>query len=89
MNVRKAAMADINEALRIYETAREYMRAHGNAFQWGSTYPPVDIVRSDIEKGNLFICEENGKAHGVFAFIMGDDPTYAVIEHGEWPDNDP
>lgn len=28
--------------------------------------------------------EENGAVHGVFAFIIGDDPTYQTIEQGSW-----
>ena len=82
-------MNDLAEALRIYAAAREYMSAHGNPTQWGSTYPPVETVASDIENGNLYFCEVDGKAHGVFAFIEGADKTYAVIENGAWPDDEP
>ena len=89
MNIRKANMNDLGEALRIYAVAREYMSAHGNPTQWGSTYPPVEIVRADIENGNLYLCCEGEEAHGVFAFIEGADKTYAVIEQGEWPDDEP
>ena len=89
MTIRKANMGDIGEALRIYAYAREYMSAHGNPTQWGNTYPPVEIVRADIENGNLYLCCEGEEAHGVFAFIEGADKTYAVIEQGEWPDDEP
>ena len=89
MNIRKANMNDLAEALRIYAAAREYMSAHGNPTQWGSTYPPVETVVADIENGNLYFCEEDGKAHGVFAFIEGADKTYTVIENGAWPDDEP
>ena len=89
MTIRKANINDLSEALRIYAAAREYMRAHGNPTQWGGTYPPSETVRSDIENGNLYLCETDGKAHGVFAFIEGADPTYDVIEKGAWPDDEP
>ena len=89
MTIQKANISDLAEALRIYSAAREYMSAHGNPTQWGGTYPPEEIVRADIEKGNLYLCVEDGKAHGVFAFIEGADPTYAVIEAGAWPDGEP
>ncbi|MBQ9746738.1 MAG: N-acetyltransferase [Clostridia bacterium] len=87
MNIRKAGIDDLAEALRIYAAAREYMSAHGNPTQWGKVYPPEELVRTDIEKGNLYLCCEGGEVHGVFAFIEGTDPTYAVIEQGEWPDD--
>ncbi len=28
--------------------------------------------------------EEDNCIHGVFAFIIGEDPTYRIIENGEW-----
>ncbi len=89
MNIQKATVSELAEILRVYAAAREYMSAHGNATQWGTTYPPEEIVRADIAKGNLYLCVENGKIHGVFAFIEGADPTYAVIEQGAWPDDKP
>lgn len=89
MNIRRANINDLAEVLRIYAAARGYMSAHGNPTQWGSTYPPEELVRADIEKGNLYLCEEGERAHGVFAFIEGADPTYAVIENGAWPDGEP
>lgn len=89
MDIKKATMEELDRILAIYAAAREYMREHGNASQWGTAYPPVETVVNDIEKGNLYLCTENGEIHGVFAFIEGDDPTYAVIEQGKWPDSLP
>ena len=89
MNIQKATLCDLTEILRVYEAARAYMREHGNATQWGNTYPPEETVKKDIADGNLYICTENGKIHGVFAFIEGADPTYALIENGAWPDDKP
>ena len=89
MIIRKATLSDLPEAQRIYAEARRYMNDHGNPTQWGATYPTESIIISDIEKGNLYLCTEAGEPHGVFAFIEGDDPTYAVIENGAWPDSEP
>ena len=89
MEIKKSTLEDLSEILRVYECARQYMREHGNPTQWGGTYPPCETVCADIENGNLYVCTENGVIHGVFAFIEGDDPTYAVIKNGAWPDNKP
>lgn len=89
MKIRKATLSDINEIQRIYAEARKYMSEHGNPTQWGVAYPPESIIIGDIENGNLYLCVDDGEPHGVFAFIQGDDPTYAVIENGAWPDSDP
>ena len=73
----------------IYTAARAYMRRSGNLLQWADGYPKRSLLESDIEKGRLFVIREGGEIHGVFAFILGDDPTYAYIEDGQWPNSRP
>lgn len=86
MIIRKAEISDLESILKIYETAREYMRKTGNPDQWGTDKPGVELLESDIQKGELFVGEnESGEIHFVFAFILGEDPTYAYIENGNWP----
>ena len=38
----------------------------------------------DIDANRLFIYTVNGRLEAVFAFILGVDPTYQVIEDGAW-----
>lgn len=89
MEVRKAVLEDMDEIMRCFDCARKYMRAEGNTKQWINGYPSVELVTDDIAKGNFYVCEEKGKIHGAFALIFGDDPTYAVIEGGEWKNHRP
>ena len=35
MNIRNARVSDLNRMLEIYSIARDYMKANGNANQWG------------------------------------------------------
>ena len=37
-----------------------------------------------IAARELYVLREEGEIHGVFAFILGEDPTYRVIEQGAW-----
>lgn len=84
--IRPARMDDLPEIERVYEAARAFMRAHGNPHQWSDWgYPEHALLVKDIEKRQLFVVAEAGAIHGVFAFIPGDDPTYAVIYDGQWP----
>ena len=83
MNIRKATLADLPRMLEIYAYAREQMRQNGNPTQWGSTTPAESVLRQDIAAGNSYVAEEKGRVCGAFAFILGDDPTYRVIE-GRW-----
>ena len=90
MTIRKAKVSDLNSILRVYETAREYMRQNGNPDQWGKHKPPKALLEDDIRKGELFVGEnDEGDIHFVFAFILGEDPTYSYIEDGAWLSDEP
>ena len=82
--IRKAEMADFPQILAIYRKAREFMKENGNPSQWGDTFPREEVLRNDIEeKRHLYVITrgETGETiAGVFALIIGPDPTYAVIE---------
>ena len=58
MKIRIATLKDLDSILRIYEHARSFMASHGNPTQWGTTYPPVDMIEHDIRMGNAYVCEE-------------------------------
>lgn len=81
--VRKAVEADYPRILEIYAHAREFMAKTGNPYQWGTNYPPVEMLQEDIRVGNLFVVEFEG-LHGVFAYFTEPDPTYGYIEDGAW-----
>ena len=88
--IRPAKISDLPAIEQVYAAARAYMASSGNPHQWGdSGYPHRDLLEGDIEKKQLYVIEENGAVHGVFAFILGADPTYAVIEDGQWLNDRP
>ena len=90
MTIRRAAVRDIADILRIYETARAFMRAAGNTAQWTDGYPSGEIVQADMARGVLYVCENaDARIHAAFALIPGEDPTYAYIESGAWRDGSP
>lgn len=70
----------------IYVYARKFMAEHGNPTQWGQTRPTEETLRKDIEKEQLYVIEERDRLQGVFALIIGEDPTYQNIEQGSWKD---
>ena len=81
---RGATRSDLPEILKIYARAREAMAAAGNPAQWGTSFPPEELLKEDIDSTRLFDYLVNGELEAVFAFILGPDPTYAVIEDGQW-----
>ena len=84
--IRKAEYTDIRRALDIYDSARRFMRSRGNAVQWVNGYPSEELLRADVAAGQLYVMEDTGGVYAVFAFLLGDDPTYAYIE-GAWRDD--
>ena len=91
MVVRKAISQDIDRIMEIYARAKIYMNENGNPGQWINGYPAKSLIESDIEKGQSFVCEapDTKEIYGVFAFILGEDPTYKVIEGGQWLNQKP
>lgn len=84
MEIRKSRMADLAEILKLYEEARAFMQETGNGTQWGTSYPPVEQVETDIREEKSYVCEEDGRLAGVFYFSEGPDPDYAEIYEGSW-----
>lgn len=87
MEIRKAEEGDIPSIMEIFECARKRMRLSGNMTQWVN-YPTEVIVMNDIAGGNLYAMEETAQLCGVFAFILGEDPTYRKID-GAWLNDEP
>ena len=91
--VRPAAAKDLDRIMEIYAAARETMRKNGNPNQWGTDHPPRGMISEDIRIGRSYaVCSrQNGREQisGVFVLIIGEDPTYKVIEDGEWLNDEP
>ena len=90
MFIRPATMADVNEAAKIYNNARKFMKESGNPTQWAGEYPNGYDVECGIENGTSYVCEDNGEVVATFHFEMNaDDPTYHKIYEGQWKNNEP
>lgn len=88
LRIRKGVPEDLPAIMACYELARQYMRSSGNPSQWVNGYPARELILDDMTNGFCYVgTDENDEIAMTFAFIIGDDPTYARIEDGEWPDN--
>lgn len=85
--IRKSTIGDIPRMLELFEQARGIMRADGNMTQWTGGYPSAELLAEDIAKGNSHVITRDGEIVATFAFIIGPDPTYALIEGGNWADD--
>lgn len=89
MIIRDTTLADYGRIQEIYAYAREQMRQAGNPSQWGDSRPSGETLLKDIQNGQSHVMEELGQICGVFTFIIGEDPTYRVIEQGQWLNDAP
>lgn len=85
--IRSASMVDITAIMQILDCGRQKMRENGNTEQWTDGNPKQSLIEADINNGNSYILEEEGKAVATFAFIEGPDITYNNIYEGEWKEN--
>ena len=88
MTIRPSTYADIDAMLAVFAYARQQMAADGNPTQWGYGYPSRQQLEEDIRRGVSYVLERDGVVCATFVFIIGDDPTYDIIEDGAWLDNE-
>ncbi len=86
--IRNATMADFNAIWSVYLDGRQFMRETGNPTQWGDFYPTVPMLEKDIEMQRLYVVEREGEICGVFLFMFGPDPWYAILDDGDWLSDD-
>lgn len=89
MYIRKTETGDIPRMLGIFKAARRFMRCQGNMTQWPDTYPSAETIHHDIDLGQSYVIESNGTPVGTFVLALGEEPTYAEITDGKWPDARP
>jgi hypothetical protein len=89
VNIRYTTTQDLEKVMTIYDYARIQMKKNGNPNQWGNSRPSVQTIKADINRNNSFLITENDEICGVFAFKIGKDSTYAIIENGDWLNDEP
>ena len=89
MQIKKANITEHKQIMEIYRYAQDYMIQSGNPDQWGHSYPSPELILSDIESQICCVVYDDDGIHGVFALMEGPDPTYQVIEDGDWLNDEP
>jgi hypothetical protein len=75
--------------MAVYAYARIQMKKSGNPNQWGDSRPSAEAIMTDIRRHHSFLIAEDTEICGVFSFMIGKDPTYAIIENGDWLNDAP
>lgn len=92
MQIRHSKMQDIEQMMKIYEYARNFMKENGNPTQWWEKkWPPKELIEKDILSGKSYVCIHENRIVGTFFFDYGKDidPTYIKMSSGEWLNDEP
>lgn len=82
--IRKASLNDINNIMDIIKSTVEEMKIYNNT-QWDENYPqPIDFTE-DVESGDLYVQDEDGKIKG-FICVNYIEPT--EYENLSWESKD-
>lgn len=76
-------MSDLPAIELLYAAARRRMAADGNTRQWGDSYPPKELILSDIARGENYVMAEGDTLIATFVLQAAPDPAYAIID-GAW-----
>ena len=89
MQIRAAKPSELEEIIRIYSEAREFMAEEGNPGQWGDSYPSEALVLQDICDGTCRVVTDGDEILAVFYTAYGIEPAYDKIFGGEWGTAEP
>ena len=84
MRIRLATHEDLASLALLVRRVVPLMRAEGN-LQWDDSYPNAGVFGQDIERGQLWIAEIDGRIAGVIAITGDPEPDYiqADWDHAE------
>ncbi len=83
MKFRRTEPRDLPALLDLFAEARGTIAKLG-IDQWQDGYPYRETVLADLDAGVSWVAEIDGEIAGTCACIEDSEPTYDVIEDGEW-----
>lgn len=79
LTVRQAHPSDIGIIAGIFNSARKFMAASGNATQWIDGYPTSEIVLQDIANGNCYIVMQERRLPEYSHSLSDVSPTMTIL----------
>ena len=77
--IRHAKISEIKDILNITKSCATKMQENG-IFQWNEHYPSKTAFVRDVERGELYVIEENGIVLGTIVISTIMDEEYVPIE---------
>jgi ribosomal protein S18 acetylase RimI-like enzyme len=80
--IRRARKEEIDEIMELIAKCVQVMQA-GGSDQWDEHYPNREIISLDMERGSLWVCEENNAVAGILVLDEHQSEQYEEIEWTE------
>ena len=79
MEMIRAAERDLGELFDLYRHAADGMEARGiRHWHWGR-YPNEDLIREDVQKGQLYILRDSGRIAAAAGAACGQEEEYGAL----------
>ncbi|MGL5439800.1 MAG: GNAT family N-acetyltransferase [Filifactoraceae bacterium] len=84
MKIKYAVVNDAHKVMYVIKDAQLLLKSEG-VDQWQNGFPNIDVIKSDIENRESFVCcEEDGTIVGFFSISFEEEESYREIFNGEW-----
>lgn len=85
--IRKTRDEDLGQVMEIIHLAQENFRKL-SIDQWQNGYPNEEIIKQDMEKGQSYVFEQEGRIDGTAVISCEREWTYDRIKGGSWVTGD-
>jgi RimJ/RimL family protein N-acetyltransferase len=90
LHITKAVPADIDDIMRVYAAAREFMIKMGTPKRWEGGWPFREVVEKDHgPNGNGYVVKQNDRIVGVFVLDQNADEVCYHTISGKWLNDKP
>ncbi|SFU64680.1 Ribosomal protein S18 acetylase RimI [Clostridium sp. DSM 8431] len=86
MIIRKTDKSDLVQVMKIIKQAQEFLKEKA-IDQWQNNYPNENVISTDIENGESYVLEDEGKIIGTTVVTFAGEKTYDKIYEGKWLSN--
>ncbi|MFA6939830.1 MAG: GNAT family N-acetyltransferase [Clostridiaceae bacterium] len=79
MKIKKAQIKDSDKIMAVINNAVNDMEAEG-IHQWDNIYPNTDVIKDDINEGNLYVYIDEGIIKGLMVLNEFQDVEYKLVK---------
>lgn len=76
--IRTGQQDEIEQIMELIARCVQVMQ-DGGSDQWDESYPNREVINQDLERGTLFVCEDNGALAGIIVLDENQAEEYQII----------